>query len=486
MVRVHARPDTRRFLPAALVGGIVLFALAIRLWMFVGISRLDMFRYLELSHHVLQGGSLFDKGVFYASSRLTLIAPLLLSNKLFGYGEHVSVIWPLLCSLGSVVVAYLLAKELWGELAGVLAAFGMAVAPLEVQLATQLLPDAIEGFFVVLAVLLAVLAIKRDRHYIAYAVGSGAAIGLAYFTRVNAIVFLPGLLLLGALLEPKKWRRSLWALAGLAGVLVAAAGVFWVLSGDPLVDWHRTGQFYQTYTKVGFRPTVLTFRQMIVTIPSLVWMVPAFLIGLALFAIRRGREELVMLIWAVGFFVYADFIGPLHGLDRAPSTFRYLEPMTLPLVALVAAAAAIASQRSRDAVQRALPIVATVLVGLALLHPAAHAVRSTRYSMRWAAVRRAAISAAYKADVVVVLQDDDSLEAFNYFSGYVLRRDACAPVNAVVNKGARLFALKEADLAPGSLFVATSTPDPFGHTGRLLAKYKPYPEGALKMYEILR
>lgn len=85
----NTTPDTRGSSTRTewlLFASVMALALVVRLVCFVGIVRLDMFRYVELSNHVLSGGSLFDKNVFYASSRLTLLAP----QRVHGHGRAVA------------------------------------------------------------------------------------------------------------------------------------------------------------------------------------------------------------------------------------------------------------------------------------------------------------------------------------------------------------------------------------------------------------
>ena len=329
-----------------LFASVLLVALAVRLVLFVGIVRLDMFRYLEMSNHVLSGGSLFDKTVYYYSGRLALVGPLFLFNRIFGFSELASVLWPLLCSLASVTGVFFIGRELYGSRVGLLAALGMALVPLQVELGTQVLPDPIEGGFLVLAVLFGIFAITRDRGWRWWAIGSGAALALAYFTRVNAIIFLPGILVIGAILKPSRWRRSLWALAGVVGVLAGAAVIFWALSGDPLVDWHRTAQFYSSYAGTGFVFREQRFwRQMLnVRQYATAWLLPVLALGTSWALARRQRASWLMLVWAYAFWIYLDVISPLHGLD---TSYRYVEPLVPPVLLLFSAGVIGVSDRSR-------------------------------------------------------------------------------------------------------------------------------------------
>ncbi len=74
-------------------------------------------------------------------ARIALYAPVALCYLLFGRSEGTTLLFPLLSSLGSVVVVYGIARTLADEAAGLIAAFIWATLPLDVQAATALLPD---------------------------------------------------------------------------------------------------------------------------------------------------------------------------------------------------------------------------------------------------------------------------------------------------------------------------------------------------------
>jgi 4-amino-4-deoxy-L-arabinose transferase-like glycosyltransferase len=458
---------------------------ALRAWLFVGIVRLDSFRYVEVSHHVLSGGSLFDQGVFYASSRLTMFGPLIASNALLGYGEWACVLFPFACSLGAVLVVCALGRELVDERVGLLAALGMAVAPVEVELGTQLLPDTIESLFVPLAILCAVLAVRRDHRWAWWAVASGASLALAYFARVNAMVFLPGLLAVGVVLDPARWKRTLPALAGLAAVLALGAVAFWLLSGDPFVDWTRTGQFYSDYQASGFleRSTpyvLLLFRQ-----AAVFWVGPLMIAGVVWAFFRRRRAETLLAIWAMGFLVYLDIVSPLHGLA---SSYRYVEPLVAPVLLLFASGVVGAADRlgaSRGRRWAAAAVAAACLLLALLVVPARFVSGAWRNAPRWASVRSIAdlLTSEYPSDTVYV-DDTLVLVALDYYTGYSYGRDTLEPVGAPVNRGARLFLTSERRPTPSEQGVLVTVQGlPEGLRGQDMVSY-PTPDGDLAVWRL--
>jgi 4-amino-4-deoxy-L-arabinose transferase-like glycosyltransferase len=436
------------------LAAIVAFAAVVRQFMFVGLVRLDMIRYVELSNHVLEGGSLFDEQVFYASSRLTLIGPLLASNWIAGFGEHVSTAWPFLLSLGFVVVAFFLGKELYDERVGLIAALGASLAPIEIEQATQLLPDPIEAFFVPLAILCGVLAIKRDAHWRWWAFAAGACVGLAYFTRVNAILFIVGVLAIGLILDTPKWKRSLFSLVGLAAVLAAAAAVFFALSGDPFVDWTRTSEFYSTYSGTGFIERASTFFAFFRDEPALRWLGVALLIGTVGALVRRTRPDWLLLAWAWGWYVYLEFISPLHGLD---SSYRYAEPMVIPALVLFGAALFLIVDRLPRRWGQVL-VVAVVVASFLLLLPAKDITDRWRSNKRWTAVRSVERTLDELESLPIYVEDEWTVLALNVYSKFDYGRDTLEPPDAEVNADARLFRFEEGEIpATGEAFVVSAT-----------------------------
>lgn len=459
MALTHAEEDRWRLVGPALAAAVLVVAALVRATNFVGICRLDMFRYLELSNHVLLGGSLFDENVFYASSRLPLMGPLIASNAALGWGEWASVLWPFICSLGTVLVVMLLGRELWDWPTGLIAGLFAAVITIEVELGTQLLPDPIQAFFTVLAIYCAVRAITVDERWGRWAIGAGFALGLAYLTRVNAIIFLPGVLVVGAILDRSRWKRSLWALVGLAGALAGAAAVFFVLSGDPFIDWRRTAEFYAEYQQTGFFEREESFFELMRMTPSLRWVLPLLALGTVYAAIDRKSRSVLMLVWAFGFWFYLDVVSAWHGLDNS---YRYAEPLVAPALLLAAAAVGSVLRPPSAAWRKAAVALALigVLVSMNSLTP--DVVEGFRGNTRWTAVRSVAETLAPYQPATVWVDSRFDLYALNYYSGFAFDRDTIEPPDAPVNSRARLFLTEELPFSegPGDYLVTTASVDP--------------------------
>jgi hypothetical protein len=456
-----------------------------RVQAFGGIVREDSFHYVEMSHHVILTGELFPELGSFATTRLTLVLPLILANKLFGYGETPSIAWPFLCSMLTVVLAFLIARKLAGPWAGVIAATVLAAAPVEVELATMLLPDAIVGFFIALAVWLALEGSDLSgRTGVAVLAASGVAIGAAYFARITSLAFLP--LVMAIPLIPKQGRATRWwhalvPVGGVAVVLGGAAMLFWALKGDPLYDWHRSLTVYENLDVPGQStapappPNVrfgdsASYAWILLTWRAFAPLSIAGILAGAWAYIARRKGALLPILWVLGFYVYIEFVSPLHHLAVRD---RYLEPVTLPLAILVAMV--IVGSRPRTV---------KVLGAIALAAFAAYSVQTAvadnglwRMSARYRGPRTIARSLHASDGRPVFVQSDRVIFALNYYTGYTYGLD---PLQTGGGKAPRMWLMRAVAGQPWRLepsrFVLNGTAQPPPPGGTLDA-WAPYPDG---------
>jgi 4-amino-4-deoxy-L-arabinose transferase-like glycosyltransferase len=212
---------------------LLLFALALRIIFFHGISPSDPFTYSATAWDIVQGQ--WNPAFFYEqTTRWGVLFPLAVSYKLFGVNEASSMLWPLLTSLGTVAVAYGLALHLKDERAAVLAGIIVATFPLEIMYASQPMADCPLSFWLLLSLYWFLRADRSDairrKRWFYYA--SGIALALAYATKFVAVLIAPFFLLV--LLR----RRIEWNWAWLAlGFLIVFAVEFFIfqqVTGDGL------------------------------------------------------------------------------------------------------------------------------------------------------------------------------------------------------------------------------------------------------------
>jgi hypothetical protein len=188
----------------------------------------DALDYLSASHFRAQPG-LFDA---IHVARLGMVAPLALLGWVGPGSVRLAQMYPLLCSLGLVVLAYGMGCRWGGAQAGRLAAWVMVWVPMEVVYGTVVLPDTPLSLWAVASLwLLSVRGAEAGRVQDSVRVAaSGACVGLAYTCKEPALF-----LALPAVAQAYLHRRrpgdaAIW-LAGLAAVLLVEALVLWLWWG---------------------------------------------------------------------------------------------------------------------------------------------------------------------------------------------------------------------------------------------------------------
>ncbi len=206
------------------------FALILRVIFFHGIAPGDPFTYSLSAWDIVQGQ--WNPGYFYEqTTRWGVLFPLAASYKLFGVREFSSALWPLLTSVGTVAVAYLLALHLKGERAGLLAGIIVATFPLEIIYATQPMADCPLSFWLLLSLYGFVRgeATTTGKRWFFFL--SGIALALAYATKFVAILIAPFFLLV------LLWRRRLewnwaWLVLGFLVIFALEFLIFQQVTGN--------------------------------------------------------------------------------------------------------------------------------------------------------------------------------------------------------------------------------------------------------------
>jgi len=224
----------------ALVLGAVL-----RLVFFVGPTRVDPFWYLQAAGEIVRGT--------YAPTllrmhwlRYALILPTSLGISLAGVQSWSVVAFPFLCSLGSILLIYLIGQKLWDTLSG-LAAAGIltALSWLDLTLATQLLPGSIVAFFLLLVVYLTLIANEGSLWRF---LAGGLGVGITYSARfATPALILPVILGIGIW---KEWQKHQWISLLLGMMIVPSIEGLYFLStiGDP---FHRLNLLQSLQSQIG-------------------------------------------------------------------------------------------------------------------------------------------------------------------------------------------------------------------------------------------
>lgn len=332
---MKARIRWERWGPLTLI---LMLGFALRLWCWVGPDMgwlSDESRFASVVKN-MTNGYLPSGPTEWFGTRAVLLAPAALFMKVFGASDMSISIWPMIGSLGSVFVAYLLGRDLANRGVGLMAAGLVAVAPIEVRLGGFLRPDAIMPAFVGLSVWCALRAARSESHAARWAVAGGAALGAGWSVRESALLMAPVVIVAA-------WpvlRRVIWA--GVAGAVSvpAVTAVIWALLGgsvmapissaggelayrNPITAWNWHDSYTNQLLQGAFRPKDLLF-----------FALPVVVATLSVHWFREEGRAMLPMIWLAWAYFYLEF-GTLLNVTKP---YRYLTLCVIPAAVLVALA----------------------------------------------------------------------------------------------------------------------------------------------------
>jgi 4-amino-4-deoxy-L-arabinose transferase-like glycosyltransferase len=120
---------------------ILLFALSLRLFYFVGIGINDDTEYADSAFRIATGNGLHSYAIGSIDSiRFFMVLPVAFFYWLFGVSDLTSSLYPLSCSMLTIFLAYVAAKNLFTWEVGISTALMLALFPLDLVYCTQLVP----------------------------------------------------------------------------------------------------------------------------------------------------------------------------------------------------------------------------------------------------------------------------------------------------------------------------------------------------------
>lgn len=165
--------------------GILAFALILRLHYYIGIGVTDDVEYTRTAQHAASGHPFYFDFLTSQSNgqiRFMSIFPVAVCFKLLGYKVSSANVYFLFCSLGAMVLVYLIGKRLFDDSVGLLAAFLYSIFPLDVYYSTQISGDIVVPFYMLLGIYLLV----KERPFAA-----GVVWGICLNAKENGIFFIP-------------------------------------------------------------------------------------------------------------------------------------------------------------------------------------------------------------------------------------------------------------------------------------------------------
>lgn len=351
--------------------GIICAGLSLRLLYLTGLAFADDPDYAGRAFDLLHG-----RGHLYLDNnglRIGTWAPAALGYTLFGISDFGLVIYPLLMSVIAMWVVARLGTRLFDRRTGLVAAALWALYPLDVELSTRLLPDALLASFSLIAVYFLFsgdLAQVQDRgttlrrpwSYVA----SGALLGWCAAINLSSIVLIVFVAVYFPLSSWMMWRRTapatfgrwLWTVCcrrylllavGFLSIVVPEALMYQQEFGSALAKYGSTLSHYNEEGRSFFRDLWFYPQQMFflyqgwrVHVPSSAFRPYGYFFVAAvpclIYGIMRGDARFWMVaLWAVSTFAYLQWGSMsltswsfLHRLDR------HLELVTPPMILAMA------------------------------------------------------------------------------------------------------------------------------------------------------
>jgi hypothetical protein len=328
----------------AILAGVVLVALGIRLIWFQGVGTSDTLMNVQYAYDIHNGD--FPTNGNQANSRLGLLIPVSVLYGVFGVSELSSALYPLALSLLGVVLIFLFGKLLFNEKIGLIAAALLAIYPLDVLYATRLMSDVPSAVFGALSVYLFLIGEKSGKGWKSWALYglSGMSLGISFSIREMAVVTM--LFFLGYVAYTRKIRISYgFAAVGFLFILLLEMMFFLAHTGNPLYRFSSIGDYYVESIRASDFYGRLAFPEFFLAFPFVMFgniQLGYFFMFIALaaiyFAFHRGRGTNLMLMWLVLVFLYFNF-GSSSFSAYVPvlAVARYFNYISVPALLLVAA-----------------------------------------------------------------------------------------------------------------------------------------------------
>jgi hypothetical protein len=372
-----------------LTGAVVAFALALRLASFTGLIGSDDLRYARYARAVMEGHyaqTLIESSQYeriHHGLRYGIILPLAAVYRVFGVSEWSTVMLPLLASTASVLLLAAIARRLFDSRVALIAALLYATFPMQLRLASILVPEPIAECFVLLAVLAYLHGREHERS--AAWLAAGAMIGAAYLAKETA-VFVGASLVLHAAWE-RRWRGAILVGLGLTALIAAEHAYYLFGQGDIFFRTHSTHiepNFHRGPSRFSW-----TILMSLFFVPyAKIMLVPGVNFGLhslvclilaaAALTQKPRRSYALLLLWAAIPWLYLTFgSSSLQTYSLLPREPRYIEFTYPPLIILSAITLKHAFER-RLAVRRC----AAVLLGIVMLTGVASALATRGHIAR--------------------------------------------------------------------------------------------------------
>ncbi len=244
--RLCSDRHTALFLTAILAVGFLL-----RIICFAGISPNDDEQYAWLAHQMSQGQYQIGKyqGPPVWPLRVGLLVPVAVSFKVAGTTELAALFVPFFFSMASILFAFFAGRVFMGKVAGFVAAGLQAVIPVDVRMASWLLPDAMAALWANIGLVLLWYGMNQSvsKRKVLFSACSGLAFGISWLCKETIFYLFPftGMFLLWGVWKNKGNLIVLFASAGLFLLVYSCETLtYYLTQNDVLFRFHETERNY--------------------------------------------------------------------------------------------------------------------------------------------------------------------------------------------------------------------------------------------------
>jgi len=119
-------------------------------WSHSGLRASDDLFYAKLASDMSRGSFELTPSIF--ENRFGVIIPTSLSYHVFGVNKYSTTLWPLICSIVTIVVVFIVANKLSGKNAAILSSFLLATNLAQIKFSSSLYPEITLSLFMIVAI----------------------------------------------------------------------------------------------------------------------------------------------------------------------------------------------------------------------------------------------------------------------------------------------------------------------------------------------
>ena len=343
---------------------IVMAAIVLRVYWAAGLIPKDDAEYAKVAYQMSRGT--FDYARYEGSPvvplRTGIVLPTAASMALFGPGEVQIAAYPLITSVIMILLIYFFAARMFGHQAARIASIIWIFLPMEIELATMVVPEIPVTAFAFLGVYCIHVARSRDdigqRAKLLHGLAGGLAFGAAWLCKESVAFFAPFCLALILFdLRNSKFRQlATWSgvAVGSLAVLLGEGLFYAIINGDwlyRLTAMHNNYRLYPEYfysegARFGFEAGTPFWKAIIKRIaidgPALIFLnahflfLPSFGALAALYGLYRrdSRFYFMAALFVMLVIMFNGFSASLKDYQPLPLFNRYFYAICVPAVIL--------------------------------------------------------------------------------------------------------------------------------------------------------